>query len=170
MTSPIAAAKLVASISYESQDCSRCGGSGSMPYSVYGGACFKCNRKGVTMTRAGRTAHAKVQEWAAANLTVAASSLKVGDRIITTSGTATVTAVEVKLGKGNGQSRTGTEGTDTFSESWSLGVTTISVSRGYGESGPAHRDVRLAWTRESLTEAARLFGHLKGMTVTYVED
>lgn len=168
--SNLTAAKPVTAIAYETEDCSRCGGSGTMPYSVYGGACFKCNRKGRTMTRAGRTAHAKAQEWAAANLTVAASSVKVGDRIVTSSGTRTVTAVDVKLGQGNGQSRIGTEGTDTFAEWWSLGVTTISVANGYGESGPAHRDVRLGWTRESLTEVAALFGHLKGLQVTYVED
>lgn len=38
----------------EKQPCSRCGGSGRMPYAVYGGKCFKCHGAGKTYTRNGK--------------------------------------------------------------------------------------------------------------------
>ena len=41
---------------FESNGCSRCGGSGKMPYSVYNGVCFKCNGKGEVLTKRGRVA------------------------------------------------------------------------------------------------------------------
>jgi hypothetical protein len=41
---------------FETTTCSRCGGTGTMPFSVYGGVCFKCNGSAVTLTAAGRSA------------------------------------------------------------------------------------------------------------------
>jgi hypothetical protein len=42
----------------ETKTCSRCGGSGKMPFAVYGGVCFKCNGAGNFYTKRGRAAHA----------------------------------------------------------------------------------------------------------------
>ena len=44
---------------FENVTCTRCGGGGRMPYSVYGGVCFKCHGRGATLTKRGRAA----QEW-----------------------------------------------------------------------------------------------------------
>jgi hypothetical protein len=42
---------------FETRTCSRCGGSGKMPFAVYGGICFKCNGAGKFYTKRGRAAH-----------------------------------------------------------------------------------------------------------------
>jgi len=44
---------------FENTTCSRCGGAGRLPYSVYGGVCFKCHGRGAALTKRGRAA----QEW-----------------------------------------------------------------------------------------------------------
>jgi hypothetical protein len=41
---------------FENVRCSRCGGSGRMPYAVYNGVCFKCEGKGAVLTKRGRAA------------------------------------------------------------------------------------------------------------------
>lgn len=43
---------------FESVICSRCGGSGRMPYSVANGVCFKCGGGGTTLTKRGAAARA----------------------------------------------------------------------------------------------------------------
>jgi hypothetical protein len=43
---------------FENSTCTRCGGGGRMPYSVYGGVCFKCHGRGATLTKRGRAAQA----------------------------------------------------------------------------------------------------------------
>ncbi len=42
----------------ETATCSRCGGSGRMPYSVHNGVCFKCGGRGVCDTKRGASARA----------------------------------------------------------------------------------------------------------------
>jgi hypothetical protein len=42
--------------------CTRCGGDGRMPYSVYGGVCFKCHGLGATLTKRGRAAQTWLDE------------------------------------------------------------------------------------------------------------
>lgn len=50
------------SIKFQTDNCSRCGGSGRMPYAAYGGVCFKCNGHGQTLTRAGQAARKTFME------------------------------------------------------------------------------------------------------------
>lgn len=72
------------SIKFQTDDCSRCGGTGRMPYSAYGGVCFKCNGHGKTMTAAGRAARKTfLATRAAACSRKRADEVVPGDRIST---------------------------------------------------------------------------------------
>jgi hypothetical protein len=47
---------------FENTTCTRCGGGGRMPFSVYGGVCFKCYGRGATLTKRGRAAQNWLQD------------------------------------------------------------------------------------------------------------
>jgi hypothetical protein len=70
-------------ISYETSECTRCGGEGRINAfgHVHGGTCFGCNGAGHLMTRKGKAAYQKVQAWKAENTTVALTDIVPGDRI-----------------------------------------------------------------------------------------
>jgi hypothetical protein len=74
----------VAKIAWESDTCSRCFGTGRMPYSAYGGVCFKCNGNRVCITAAGRAARKAFMAARREACTLAeAQDLVVGDKIST---------------------------------------------------------------------------------------
>lgn len=69
-------------LKFESCDCSRCGGSGRMPFSAYGGVCFKCNGAGQVLTPAGRSARKLYDTLlSAACTTKQAWEVEVGERV-----------------------------------------------------------------------------------------
>lgn len=154
-------------ISYQTRDCSRCDGSGRMVgfSHVHGGVCFKCNGTGQVMTAAGKAAFKKVKAVQDKHCTKAASQVVAGDKIKGSDGKfRTVVGVEVKMGKGNGTTRYGVEGSETFCEVWNFGQTTISTAKNsYG--GPAHRAVTVAWTPETITIAAEAVKNMKGAVI-----
>lgn len=159
----------MARLVFDMQDCGRCGGSGRMPFSVHNGVCFKCNGNGKAMTAKGRRAYAAMLEVQKDLCSVPASALVPGDRILNSDNrVVTVTEVKVKLGKGNGSGKQGVEGTDSYVEYWNFGETVISVNKGWGHAGPAHRSVTKAWTSETLAQAADRLKNFKG--VTYVTE
>lgn len=60
---------------FESQTCSRCGGSGKFSFNlIHGTMCYGCNGKGVKLTKRGKAA----KQFFDNSLTVPASELKVG--------------------------------------------------------------------------------------------
>lgn len=64
---------------FESETCSRCGGSGNYSYcQSYGTRCFKCHGDCVTLTKRGYAA----QKWFNARRMKPASEVKVGERIV----------------------------------------------------------------------------------------
>lgn len=63
---------------FESVRCTRCGGSGRMPFSVRGGICFKCDGPGFVLTKRGRAAQAYLD----ALRTIPAEDFKPGDLIL----------------------------------------------------------------------------------------
>ena len=62
---------------FENTTCSRCGGAGRLPYSVYGGVCFKCHGRGAVLTKRGRAA----QDWFNAQREKPLEDFKPGDLI-----------------------------------------------------------------------------------------
>jgi hypothetical protein len=71
------------SIKFQTDDCSRCGGSGRMPFAAYGGVCFKCNGHGKTMTRAGQAARKTfIETRDAASPRKKVSELEPGDKFM----------------------------------------------------------------------------------------
>lgn len=153
-------------IDFEKSTCTRCGGSGQMPFAAYGGRCFKCNGRGETMTRAGAAAYKRVKKVQQEVCSIPASSVKAGDRIVGSDGkTRTVVSVETRLGKGNGVSKYGVEGTDSYVETWTYGETVIRTQKN-SYSGAAHRLVLVAWTAETLAVAAKAVERMKGAVVT----
>ena len=82
-------------ITFQTEKCSRCGGTGRMPFAAYGGVCFKCNGHANVYTRAGlaaRTAFLKARAEGCPK--VRAASLKAGQRFSTDDGTTWRTVVE----------------------------------------------------------------------------
>lgn len=61
----------------ERESCPRCGGTGKMPFSVYGGVCFECQGRGSLFTKRGQEAERYLRELRSR----VASDLKVGDVI-----------------------------------------------------------------------------------------
>lgn len=57
-TEPTPAAEPQPLTTLEAVTCHRCGGTGKMPYSVYGGICFKCNGRKIIYTKRGAAAAA----------------------------------------------------------------------------------------------------------------
>lgn len=160
----------VASIGYEKATCSRCTGTGRMPFAAHGGVCYGCNGNGEKLTANGRRAKAAVDAWAAANLTVAASSLRKGDRINNQGVRRTLVAdAETTLGYGRLKSTTGVAGTESYVESWQLGQTVIRTQK-VDIIVAAHASVIRWWNTESLTACAAAVGHLKGAIVTYQDE
>jgi len=62
---------------FESVRCSRCGGTGRMPFSVMNGICFKCGGNGFVLTKRGRAA----QNFLNAMRQLPAEEFKPGDLI-----------------------------------------------------------------------------------------
>lgn len=67
----------MANLLFEHTECTRCGGSGKMPYSVEGGRCFKCGGVGATLTKRGRAA----QDYLTEMNEIDPADVKIGDKI-----------------------------------------------------------------------------------------
>jgi hypothetical protein len=63
---------------FESTTCGRCGGTGHLPFAVYGGKCFACHGDKVVMTRAGKAARRKWDAWREATLAIKVADLAPG--------------------------------------------------------------------------------------------
>lgn len=73
---------MTSQLHFESSTCARCGGSGYMPFSAYGGVCFKCNGGGLVLTPAGKSARKLFDELiAAATDRKPAWDVAIGERI-----------------------------------------------------------------------------------------
>lgn len=67
---------------YETQPCTRCGGSGHYSYcSAYGTVCFKCSGSGKQLTRAGDKARRKFEEVTRIAWSKPVAEVEVGDRV-----------------------------------------------------------------------------------------
>ncbi len=67
---------------YETETCSRCGGSGTYSYcQMYGSTCFKCSGRKRSLSRRGAKASAAVGAFIAERFSKAVETLEVGDRI-----------------------------------------------------------------------------------------
>ena len=72
-----------ATITYQTETCGRCGGSGHYSYnSMHGTVCYGCSGRKVRLSKAGAKASAAVKAFIAANFSVPVESLKAGDRIM----------------------------------------------------------------------------------------
>lgn len=88
---------------FETETCSRCGGSGKYSYcEMYGDVCFKCHGQKVTLTKRGRAA----QEFYIDLCTVSITDVKVGDviQVNTMSHTYRSSVVEIEFKKDAGAS------------------------------------------------------------------
>ena len=64
---------------FESQTCTRCHGCGEYSYCQrFGSVCFKCNGKGVCLTKRGQVAQSFYRE----SLCIEAAEIKLGDKIL----------------------------------------------------------------------------------------
>jgi hypothetical protein len=85
-------------IKFERETCSRCGGSGRHSYcSAYGSVCFKCNGKGVVLSRKGKKQFAKYMSLMKKPVDV----VKVGDYVRDFGKWKQITAIEQDPNKEN---------------------------------------------------------------------
>lgn len=68
-------------IRFETETCSRCGGSGTMPFTVHAGRCFKCEGAGTQLTKAGLAAAKRRTTFLDSLPQVPVTELQAGDRI-----------------------------------------------------------------------------------------
>jgi len=142
-------------IVFEQDQCYRCDGSGSMPFSLHNGVCFKCKGSGKIMTSKGRRAYDKMKQIQREMMTVPASSLKPGDKIVDSSNKVRVVKdVEVSLGRGN-----------VSSPNFVQYGKSVIVCNGWSMSMAAHADVMKAWDAESLERCAEALKNYKGAKV-----
>ena len=86
---------------YDHETCSRCGGTGKWSYNyAYGNTCFKCNGSGVSISKKGERAKAKVKKLVEALWNAKAKDLKEGDSFRTQDGEKWRVAVEIKEAQG----------------------------------------------------------------------
>src|SRR5687768_50193 len=117
-------------IKYDTEECTRCGGTGHYSFNqITGTRCFKCQGRTTQLTRQARKVSDWMQAWAEQHLVVAASTLEPGDRIVHHGAVWTVTERTTTLGQGNGTSRVGD------AEFWSYGMTVIQLQRGARREG-----------------------------------
>lgn len=91
---------------YETETCGRCGGSGHYSYNMmHGTTCFGCSGRKIRNTKAGAKASKAIQEFIAANFSVLAKDLKVGDVIKYDGYTRTLTAISTDGGSKYGQGK-----------------------------------------------------------------
>lgn len=150
-------------ITYETTECSRCGGEGRLvAFShVYGGQCFKCDGHGNMLTAKGRAAKKRVDAVKKELCVATASSLKAGDQVIFSGRRRTITSITTKLGRGAGSSN------DPYTHEpvrVDLGVTVIRT-KSQSLQGPAHMAVEIPWTTEALKVAAKAVSRMSGATV-----
>jgi hypothetical protein len=154
-------------VTIETKTCGRCGGTGNHSFnSLDGSRCYGCSGSGNQLTPRGKRARKALEAWTDRELTVPASSVVVGDRILTSTFSgrkiwATVTDVTVSL--------TGYQGSKSVigdTEFWQLGSASVSVDRACGSLGAAHRSIRKAATPEQLAAYEAFAATLPGVTVS----
>lgn len=145
-------------MTFEMTTCTRCGGTGQMPFAVAGGACFKCHRKGEVMTPKGRAAHKRINEWAANNLMVEVGDLAPGDRIMASNralGGPRVVAQVLSIEPAGSE----VDGEETVS---------VHVSKGVGMIAPRSHKVQRAWTNDTIRAAYATVSRMSGVTLQEV--
>lgn len=121
-------------IVFDTETCTRCGGTGDYPSAAWQGMCLKCKRAGVVYTPTAKRARAAMDAWAEQNLSTTYGQLVVGDKFMDGRKVREVVSIEDdRLNPGR------------------IAVTTkamtIITEPQFG--------VRRAWTRETLQEMAQ---------------
>jgi hypothetical protein len=146
-------------VTFETDTCGRCSGTGSYPSSAWNGVCLGCNGEGKSLTAAGRAAKKAYDGWTAEHLTVPVTAIEPG-MVIQASPVdpyRTVTAVgEPTI---NGRSCIGD---GPWTDSVSVRVE-FGPSRAHGLL--ADGTVKRAATPEEGRERAAHVAHLKGATL-----
>lgn len=141
-------------ITFETETCSRCGGSGQYPSPMWQGMCLGCNGTGRKLTRAGKVAHKRFHA-AMLKMCVPMTEVEVGDKVKQPADAKWRTVTEVLDNSGIGHRND--DGTTTWLPGFVAGNTVYSVS-------PDAQIMR--YSQELFEEAVASVAHLKGATIT----
>lgn len=145
--------KAMASIIYQTESCTRCGGCGRYSWcEMHGDRCFKCNGTGLQLTRAGAKARDAVLARIAALTTVPMAQVKVGD-------------VMREHGKRHTVVKTGLDGGSITSDGVCKPTISLHFKAGWSLSAVAEHQVTLQPTPDQWVEIMALADTLPGCTV-----
>jgi hypothetical protein len=161
-------------ITYDTQTCGRCLGTGHYSYNRMDGTrCYGCSGSGRRLTKPAARSRELLKQWTAEHLTVPASTLQPGDRIYVNTiergwKWLTVESIEVDLQpRYRGGGSQGVEGSESYIAYSILGNTTIRTVKGRtGFAGAAHRPVQRTATPEQSAAYYAYAATLPGITVT----
>jgi hypothetical protein len=143
-------------ISFQTQTCGRCGGTGQYPSMRHQGRCLGCGGSGRCLTRAGRYARERYDEAMADKMKIRWSQARKGD-LVRLAGDKKYRRVEAI----RQTSWTYQENNGTRAEAQAL---VVELS-GLGEYTVRAEDMILRWDAEAFRAACAAVSHLKGATV-----
>lgn len=155
-------------IKYESEPCSRCGGSGNYSYNqIDGTRCFKCRGCGVQYTRRGKAAQEKVQILRESKTTMLVEDVRAGMYLVIDRRTVLVQAVEENKAA-YWKSKSGVEGKPGYVErtGWFFYIKTEGCTYSMGNGSTVHR----AMTADEMREVAAYALTLKGVVSAEVKE
>lgn len=142
-------------ITFETETCSRCGGSGEYPSAAWQGMCLGCNRTGRRMTRRGKAAKRRYDELIEA-MSKPVTDVEVGDRVQFASSPKWYTVSSSKPYFPQ-------EGAQMSGDWWEL------QTNGQGLIAQTTSLVKV-WDAEVFDNALRVVGRMKGATVEGLEE
>lgn len=156
---------IIKSIKWERVTCDRCGGTGTMPFSAWGGVCLKCMGPGTVLTRAGKAARDKYTAYLVANHSKMMIDLQPGDVVRDNNGKRrTVVSVDPIIRKG-GQLTTGIPGTES-----EVTMTNLHIIVNYKNESHhtgAYSTIIVPPEGEALQAAMRHVANMKGAIIEY---
>ena len=142
-------------ITFETETCNRCGGSGQYPSAAWQGMCLGCNGTGRRMTRRGKAAKRRYDE-IIEKMCKPVTEIEVGDRVQFASSHKWFTTVSSKPYLPQ-------EGAQMSGDWWEI------RTNGQGLIAQTTSLVKV-WDPEVFDEAARVVGRMKGATVEGLEE
>lgn len=163
------APRLIASISYETEICGRCAGSGQYPSAAWQGVCLGCSGHGSRLTRAGKAALKKYEAYLEQHHTKLAIDLEPGDQVRKAGRWVTVHEVDRTISKGSVCTIGAGDNAVTYSSLNMIYTTRMRDGRNVGNYVGPYVSFVVRPRGEAAQAAFRHVAHMKGCAVTFHE-
>jgi hypothetical protein len=154
-------------VTFETETCMRCGGTGDYPSACWQGVCLGCSGRGVRYTRRGRAARNAYDE-TMAGMTRTYGDVKVGDRVrmsISSHGSMSSTTKWVVVESIKVHPKSIKHGDGPWLDTLSFTYEGIDATRYYGRQADPTNPIMI-WDADVFVAAARRVDRMKGATVT----